>query len=141
MSLIECYKSKKHECEDYIQYELSFCKTNQEIKIKLIDDYNEHHFVVIDSNDPYVINHLNNDISKLWNFIKQNHIDETIIFKLDVSGHYVMKMKKPVCLEYQLKTIEKDIYLFALPCLFYYLFLVILIIYIKSVKHYPVHHV
>ena len=72
-SIIEHYDNSDSKCVNYTEYKVSYCEINKEIEIKLIDSCYNHHFIIIDINDGFVINYLKNDIVKLWNFIKENN--------------------------------------------------------------------
>jgi hypothetical protein len=105
---IEYYDNSDSKCINYTEYKVSYCEINKEIEVKLIDSCYNHHFIIIDINDGFVINYLKNDIVKLWNFIKENDEKKTIMFKLDKFGKYMMVINEPVYLEYHLKSIEKE---------------------------------
>lgn len=107
-SIIEYYDNSDYKCVNYTEYKVSYCEINKEIEVKLIDSLYNHHFIIIDINDGFVINYLKNDIFKLWNFIKENNEKKTIMFKLDKFRKYIMIIQHPIYLEYSLKSIQKD---------------------------------
>ena len=89
-------------------YTIRFNQEEKEIEVRYKDINYNHHFIIINNNDAFIINYLNNNINSLWEFIYENYKNDAIVFKLDEYGKYLMIIKKPIYLTYHLKPIEKD---------------------------------